>query len=400
MVIAAALLAAGIATLEEGPARRLGAAGLVALALGIAASGLPAPSSARGFLAVNAGLILLGTTASVAALVLAARQARGAGLLGPLVGAAGGVLALADVARAAARAGWMSAAVAIALGLVAGGWVWLRRRAVRGATARGHPPGLDPRWPGLLLVAVGALAAGLGRHIGVLLTGAAINAWGAWLVLPRTSRPLPYAPVALLGVLAATLWLLAAIAGPEGLALAAIPSLPLSVAAERLVALLLAAAAWILSGLVPWRQPAGGALTAQVACWMLVRLGIPAVPAGLEHWRPALFPLAVVSIWSAGLAGRLSSVAVAGAVIGVASLEPAAIRGAGLLLAAAVALEARLVAPPLLRAGAAAAAAWGAIGVLGGGLRAEVVYTVVACIGAAVALTPPAGRSIFGPETR
>jgi hypothetical protein len=267
------------------------------------------------------------------------------------------------------------------------------------------------------------LAVAAGGNIGMFLIGAAASGWGAWLAMPRSVRPRPYAPVLVLALLGAALWLLDTIAGPEGLALSASPSLPLSSAAERLGGLLLAGAAWVLSGLWPWRQPAGGALTAPIGAWLVVRLGLPAVPAGLEHWRPALFPLLVIGIWYAALARRTTSLAAGGALLGVATLDPGGIGGAGWLLASAIALElwhlrgrADSSRAPLVRAGLALLAGWGVLGVLSGGLRTEVVYTVLAAAGAGAglagrpwsanppaeqgALTPPPAGSIFGPETR
>jgi hypothetical protein len=429
LLTAVALLLAGVAWLEDGPARRMGAAGLLALGVGVAASTVPAVAPRPpAFLAVNAGLLGVGIAVCLAALALGGWRARGAGLIGPLAGGAGGLLVAVEVGRSVAQAGvGRGLVVAMVVAAVGAGWAWLRRAVLDDVIRRREPPHAPAsaaRWPGLLVLVLGALAVGAGGHIGGLLVGAAASAWGAWLALPRSARPRPYAPVLVLALLGAALWLLGTIAGPEGLALSAIPSLPLSPAAERLAALLLAGAAWILSGLWPWRHPADGALTAPIAVWLLLRLGLPAVPAGLEHWRPALFPLLVVGIWYAALTRRTSPLAVGGALLGVASLDPVGIAGAGWLLASAIALELwqlrgradASAAAPLVRAGLALLAGWGALGALTGGLRTEVVYTVLAAAGAAaglaggprsagapaapVALTPPPAGSIFGRETR
>lgn len=431
MLTAVTLLLAGVAWLEDGPARRMGAAGLLALGVGIAASRVPevAPSP-PAFQAVNAGLLGLGIAVCLAALALSGWRARGAGLIGPLAGGAGGLLAAVEVGRSVVQAGVVGRGlvVAVALAAVGAGWAWLGSTARLGDAIRRPDPAPVPasaaRWPGLLLLVLGALAVGAGGHIGVLLIGAVASGWGAWLALPRSVRPRPYGPALVLALLGAALWLLGTIAGPEGLALSAVPSLPLSPAAERLAALLLAGAAWVLSGLWPWRQPADGALTAPIGAWLLLRLGLPAVPAGLEHWRPALFPLLVAGIWYAALTRRTTSLAAGGALVGVASLDPAGIAGAGWLLASAIALELwhlrgraeASAAAPLVRAGLALLAGWGTLGVLSGGLRTEVVYTVLAAAGAAAglaggprsvrapaepaALTPPPAGSIFGRETR
>jgi hypothetical protein len=404
MLTAWALLLAGVAWLEDGPTRRMGAAGLLVLGMGIAASRVPAAvPPPRTFLAVNAGLLGLGIVVCLAALARSGWRARGAGLIGPLAGGSGGLLVAVEVGRSLMPAGVGRALVVAALVAVGVGWAWLdgRARPANNIRRREPAPPAAPaaRCPGLLLLVLGALAVGVGGHIGVLLIGAAVSGWGAWLALPRSVRPRPYAPMLLLALLGVALWLMSTIAGPEGLALSALPSLPLSPAAERLAALLLAGAIWILSGLWPWRQPADGALTAPIGAWLLVRLGLPAVPAGLEHWRPALFPLLVVGIWYAGLSRRSTSVAAGGAVLGLASLEPHGIAGAGWLLASAIALElwrlrGRPEADPaarLIRAGVALFAGWGALGVLTGGLRTEVVYTVLAAAGAAAGLAATGG---------
>src|SRR5918995_6562355 len=94
MLTAAALLVAAVAWLEEDAARRLGAAGVAALALGIAAGRVPGGTSAPPtFLAINAGLQLLGVAVCLAALLRGDVGKARARLAGPVLGVAGAVLA-------------------------------------------------------------------------------------------------------------------------------------------------------------------------------------------------------------------------------------------------------------------------------------------------------------------
>jgi hypothetical protein len=408
MLTAGALMLIGVAWSARAAARGIGAAGLILLALGVAAARLSSAPPPPAFLAVNAGLMALGICVCVVAVGLDGWRPRGIGLIGHLAALAGAALGSVEVAPLVREAGAGRTAAAIAaMALVAWGWAWIGRRPLRSGARRPGEAGPAEqeriRLVGLVTLLLGALAVGLSGHIGLLLTGAMASGWGAWAAMPAAIRPRPYAPVLLAGLLGAALWLLASIAGPEGLAIAAIPSLPLSPAAERLVGLLLVGSAWILSGLWPWRQPAGGALTAPVGVWLLLRLGVAAVPAGLAHWRAGLFPLLVLGIWQAAFVRRVSTVAAGAALLGAASLDPAGLAGAGWLLAAAAALEVWPSAATgetgrarMMRVGIGLAAGWGTLGALTGGLRAEVTYTVLAAAGAAAVLSWRA-RSIPGP---
>jgi hypothetical protein len=267
----------------------------------------------------------------------------------------------------------------------------------------------------VLAAAAGAVAAA--GHIAVLITGAIVTAWSAWLALPPSSRPWPVVPLTASLLLAAGLWLVTTIAGSEGLSLAAVPWLPLSPPAERLLAAWLLGAAWAFSGLWPLRQPVDGVLTAPVGASLIVRLGAPAAAAGLEHWRAAAVPLVLLGLWHAAVTRRLTALAIGGAFLGVASVRPAGVSGAGWLLACAAGLELqRLLSAetarrlePVVRMLLAFAAAWGAQQVLTAGLETEVVYSVFAAIAAVFglngschessardgrpALTPPRGRA-------
>jgi hypothetical protein len=428
MLTAALLLVVGVALMDRPGGRRLGASGLVAFAVGLAGSAGAAAAPPPSFLAVNAGLLLLGM---VLCLGQAAAAIRGGRVLraGALVTAAGALLAARAVVTALVEAGAvrgiLAAATVAAVGSAAG---WLAQRTGAGDAIRRRDRRATPVAPApaaLAALALGALAAAFGGHIAVVLSGAVVSAWAAWLSLPPSGRPRPVAPVLVLLLLGGTLWLLGTIAGPEGLALSAISSLPLSAAAERLLAPLLLGAAWALSGLWPLRQPVDGVLTAPIGALLVLRLGLPALPGGLEHWRAAVFPLLLVGIWHAAVTRRLTRLSVGGAFFGLASLEPGGLAGVGWLLTAGVAFQLGQqwigrTSVPAATAGRiliAVAAAWGGLGVLHAGLRTEVVYTALAAAAVALgvsgqprnragwagevpALTPPPPRSIFGRETR
>jgi hypothetical protein len=191
-------------------------------------------------------------------------------------------------------------------------------------------------------------------------------------------------------------WLLAAIAGPEGLAVGALPVLPISPAAEQLLAPILLVAAWSTAGLWPLHRQVPAALLAPVGALLLARVAVPAVPAGLEHWRPLAMPLIVLGIWHAALSGRLAAVAVGLAWVGLLGASRAGLTGAALLLAGALMLELATYSgkrfrswKPAARVVSALVAGAGSLVAIESGLHAEVVYTVLAVGGVVVA----AGRA-------
>jgi hypothetical protein len=122
-----------------------------------------------------------------------------------------------------------------------------------------------------------------------------------------------------------------------------------------------------------------------VGVLLLVRVALPAVPEGVEHWRALAMPIVVIGLWHAALGGRWSRVAVAMAWVGAIAPGRAGTTGAGLLLAGGLTLElaVRLGAAHPRRAtparvAAALAAGWGALLAVESGLHGEVVYTVLA----------------------
>lgn len=296
--------------------------------------------------------------------------------------------------------------------LVLIGALFLAAGAVRllRAPATGEPlsPGPAPvAAPALLGVVLGTGLVVLTPHLGLVFTGVAVTGWSAWLLRrgAELSAPAPLAP-ALTLLLIPAFWFLATIAGPESLAVANLAALPVSPAAERLLAPVLLLVTWALGGLWPLQGQIAGPLAAPAGAILLHRIGLALVPAGLAHWRAAFFPLLVVGIWHAALTRRLAGVAVGAGLLGIASLDPDGIAGGGWLLATAAALEAlrragtgsRLARVPLVLA-----ATWGGIQAATGGLRAEVVYTVLAVAGAGWAITaraPSKGTaSVSSPST-
>jgi hypothetical protein len=183
----------------------------------------------------------------------------------------------------------------------------------------------------------------------------------------------------------------------------------LSPAAEQLLAVPLLIAAWAVAGLWPLHRHLPGALVAPVGAFLMARVAILAVPSGLEHWRPLMMPLVVAGVWQAALSGRLPRVAVGMAWVGLVAPDGLGLAGAAILMAAGLAVELveRIGA---LRVGRLAPAAqalpliafgWGALLVVGAGLRGEVVYTAaaVACLVALCGRPWPQAITASAPST-
>jgi len=256
-------------------------------------------------------------------------------------------------------------------------------------------------------VVLGTGLAALGNQVALVFAGVVLAAWSAWLLQREARRltPLPLAP-ALTLMLVPVYQLLSTIAGPEGLAVSLLPAIPLSPAAERLLAPALLVVGWALGGLWPLHRQLPGALTAPAGALLIYRVGAAALPEGLAYWRGAIFPLLVIGIWHAAFARRLELVAVGGGLLGLASLDRNGIAGAGWLLATAAGMEVLRrtgVGGALARGVLIVMAGWGGVEAATGGLRTEVVYTVLAAAGAAAAMmarAPSSGaRSAASPST-
>lgn len=390
------LIVAGAALLPNVRARATGV--LAAVATGLALAGLrAAPGGARepGFAAAGAALLLLGALLGAAAAVTGWRRGRsrltGAAAVGLLAGAAallwGGRTLLGE-------------APALSIGLaflivVGAGMILL----VPGRLARlgGDPGATAPRpHAGIAGLLAGGLAVLAGPHVSVVFLGCIIAAWAGYLLQRAAGGPaVPLAPALTLLLLPAW-WFMATVAGPEGLGIGALGSLPLSPAAEQLLAPILLLAAWALAGLWPLHRQMPGPLTAPIGAMLVARVALPAVPDGLEHWRALAAPLVVAGIWHAALTGRLALLAIGLAWVGLLAPGGHGLAGAALLLAGALVLE---LARPFGAANPRRAAAvrlalglatgCGALLAVEAALGGEVVYSVVAVAG----IVSAAGRA-------
>ena len=383
LVLAAALLPAGRA--------RALAAG-AAIGTGLALTGIhagpeePVTALPGGFVAVEGALFLVALLLAM----LAALQAMKAERWGASAAAVGGIgmgLSAAPYLGAGAPFSLLVAAAAIAgLGLLL---TLLGAHAGKPSTA---PAPFAMRPFGPAAIGAGALLAAAGPWADLVFLGAVLAAVGGW-VATRTPelRRLPAAPVLTL-MLVPVWWLMRTIAGPEGLAVASLPDLPWSPAAERLLAPALLLAAWAMSGLWPLHRNEPAAWTAPVAALLLVRVAIPAVPDGIEYWRALALPVVLLGLWHGVWTGRRSEVLVGLAWIGLASVTGGGQAGAGLMLVGALVLElsdrVRTPTAAVLEVIAVLVAAIGGLLVVEAGLRTEVVYTA----GAVAALVVAAGR--------
>jgi hypothetical protein len=266
------------------------------------------------------------------------------------------------------------------------------------------PPGPDEATTGgpvagVAGLLVGALAAAVGPHVALVFAGVILGVWSGRLQGRLAGRPtVPVAPLLALLLLPAW-WLMATIAGPEGLRVVVLGSLPFSPAAERLLAPLMLAAGWATAGLWPLHRQLPGVLVAPLGALLLARIAVPAVPGGLEDWRPLAMPVVVAGIWHAAVSGRRSSLAVGLAWVGLLAATREGFLGAGLLLAGALVMELLAgTAGDLPRPAAVArllsllAMGWGVLLAGEAGLQAEVVYTMLAVAGLVAALGVRAGQ--------
>jgi hypothetical protein len=385
----------GAALVSAPRARSAGALGAMAAGLALAALRAAAPSPVRldrtslsalpgGFVSVDAALVTLAVVLAVLALVEVGRRDRTPESLAGAGALAAGALAIAWSGRAlplAAPPGSLATALVVIAG--AGTLLVLTGRRVR-LPRRRESVTARPR-SAVAGLALGALAVAAGPHLAAVFLGVVAAGWSGWLLRRAGGgSKVPVAPGLTL-LLVPAYWLLATIAGPEGLRIGGLGQLPLSPAAELLLAPALLLAAWSLSGLWPLQRQQPGPLTAAVGVLLLVRVALPAVPDGMEHWRALVMPIIVIGLWHAALGGRWSHVAVAMAWVGAISPGRTGPAGAGLLLAGGLTLElaARLGAAHPRRAtparvAAALAAGWGALLAVDSSLHGEVVYTVLA----------------------
>lgn len=238
--------------------------------------------------------------ASVVALIpvprLRALGASGAALLGlaaaaDTVGTAGSPGSFVTVNESFALGG--AALIALALGL------WLRRRAA--PPAESVPEfrfGAASALPDALLLA-GLVLAAIAPHLVPFGLGAVLMLASAAGTVVRARRPAGLIPL-LLGAacLGTGLGLIFVILGPGGGELRELATGPFSLAAERLLVLLLGAASLLFLGWLPGARGAPwGRSLAMLSALLLVRLALPALPQGVATWQvPAmLFLLAALA---------------------------------------------------------------------------------------------------------
>lgn len=408
---------AGAALLPGDRERRLAGAGLLTLALGIAAWRAVAPAGAPlaapdrlgdGFLVVNGGLLLVGTSVLLAgAAVAAPGPLRSVAQVGIGLGTVLFWIPAATLLTAAGPLRALGAAVALGIAaagvgaggraLPAGGRVprWIQR-------ALSAPLGVDARWPGptgsMMVLAASVLAVASAPHVAVVFLGVIAGTWAAFFMLrPPAARPVPVAPVLTL-VLLPAYWLLATIAGSPALSRRALPDVPVSPAAEVILAPMLLLAAWASAALWPLHRQMAGALTAPLGVLLLMAIGLPLARGGLEYWQPVTVPLLTLGLWHAAAHARWPLLAAGAAVLGVAGAIPVGASGAPWLVASGLSLEllagraSGLSSARLIRLAVWLAAAWGGLQVLEGGLRGEVVYTALGASGLAVIIGARARR--------
>lgn len=372
------------------PVARARAVGtLAAVAAGLAIAGLaaaptPGPDGLpAGFAAADTALLGLGGLLALIAAVMGWRGAESAAAKAAVIAQAAGTGALGlGGASLLAQTSPGTTLVALLMVLTIGLLLLLPGRFVRPAAVE---PALSRPVAGTVGLAIGAVAVAVGPHLSVVILGAVLAGWSGYLVQRGAGGPRIPTAAALTLILLPAWWLMATIAGPEGLRMTALAELPLSPAAERLLAPALLLGAWALSGLWPLHRQMPAAFTAPVAALLLARVALPAVPEGLEDWRALAMPVVVAGTWHAALTGRMSRLAVGLAWVGLLAPDGEGLAGAGLLLAAALLAEldgpiARVTGRPVSGTRVAMGLAAGAGGLLAvtAGLHGEVVYTVLA----------------------
>ena len=354
-------------------------------------SGLPA-----GFRAVTAGLVLLGIRGAVVVAIRAGRAGFG---LAP--GTVFAVWSSREIVAAAPVGPSLLAAVSIALLAAMGlgiGRVFRIRAWVMEADQRwlGAPADVSSGTrPEIIVLVVGILITAFAPHLALVFSGAAAASWSLWAMNRRAGVRWPVLPAGVTALLGVIYLFIATVAGPEGLSMGGLGELPISPAAETLVAGALLASSWLMSGLWPLHRLTPAPLTGPLAVLLLARVGLVVAPAGMEHWRPLAVPLAMFALWHAGARSWGPGLAVAAGWLALVSVAPfpEGTVAAAWLLVAGLALE--LLDPQRdgearpkrwTRWLALMAAGWGGLLALGAGLHGEVVYSVLAASGVILAI--------------
>ncbi|HTL04990.1 MAG TPA: hypothetical protein VL241_04540 [Gemmatimonadales bacterium] len=151
-----------------------------------------------------------------------------------------------------------------------------------------------------LLLPTGLLLAVLAPHLLLVGLGAALAVGWASANGLRAHRTLALAVLLFAaGCLGTALALMLIISGPLGGRLAGLAEAPFSLAAERLLTLLLGSALLLLSGATPFVRLPWRVALAPLAAALLLRLVAPLFPEGLRAWQaPAMLLLAIGVTWS------------------------------------------------------------------------------------------------------
>ncbi len=408
--VAVALVAVLVSAPRRGPALAGGVIGALALA-SLQVAGGPAWREAGlspTYLSITAALLGCGVILAAAPGLRPAPPDRADPWPRARVGAALMVLGLGGyaVTQVAGAGGVLRSAGALASLLVIGTalrmlmryaglirWVdrWRGRRAERLTTPQ--PLRLDPLDRGLLAGhLLFTLLALVGAHLLLLLAGVAgAGVTGAWLGRRQglTGRPwgLGLSLMALLPVSGATLQ----IAGETSGTLTALRDGPFSPAFEPLAALGFLVAAWPLLRLWPFAREELGPLTPLAGAALILRIAVPVMSSGSEHWQPLVFPLLVLVSGHATFAGDWAQAVRALALGGLMGLRPEAGWMGGLFLAGEGLLALGVLVLPrwahgLVGAVAAVMAMVTLVPLLTGALQAQTFYTVALASSLALAL--------------
>jgi len=386
--------------------QRRGLAGVLVLALAFAglvvagsaewASGELTPRGAG----VGAGVVLVGLGLFLLGAEPLARPAPGArrhpvwwlGLLAVMV-AVGGVLwplvrqggALVPIGTAAVVMGVVLVVAGVGQFTQQGRAIrWLERRL--GETDEGIERG-RMAWLQAGLAALAVVLPHLHLFMGAVLAVTVIGGFAG--SMPRRAGRIASAVVAI-GALGFAWWYFARVAAGTPLALSALGEGPFSPAFEVSAALPLVIAGWVLLGLFPFHRAGLGLFAALAGAALFVRLLAVAVPTGLEHWQPVIYPLAAIAAWHAAELVDRRRVALAVAVLGLASGAMVA-QWAGMGLVTLATGAALIAAWPASRHRALVRVIIGVAGaalvlpILTGGVAVETLATILAVSGAAVA---------------
>ena len=411
------LLPTAIALLSftlPGPRARGSLAGAVVVALALASLRVAGGSDWRGaglpptYLSVTAALLLLGT---LVALGSALRAVAGTEPSAPRTIVGLGCLVVLGLA------GWVAGPVAIAGGVMRsiltlailaamlvlfrtlGRWLALPRRLQRldQTLFQRTKPASSPHWgrddaPLLALHLALAIVALIAPHLVLLLAAVAGTAATGVLLERRLDSAMgwPWAMTAGLALLALVSGFTVSVAGDAPLALDQLRDGPFSPAFEVAAALGWFLAVWPLLRLWPFHARAYGPATAVAGAAILLRVAVPVLSGGMEHWQPLIFPLLVLSAWYAAGLGRVRLALAAVATAGLISLRPGAAWAGVLLLLgeAAVSIAGRFGPTrrhaPLFARLVTIVLMTQAVPLLAGALQAQTFYTVLLAAGLAV----------------